>query len=239
MKHINYFSNLCLLSILIAVVLTSGVNAQTPEKIDVKQNEGEHTTSLRKMTYYYPEFENGVVILANGASIPSKLNYNLLSGEIEFIDKNKDTLALNNLHTINSIIIATDSFYYDNDHKELLKLVANYKRTKLLVKDEYEVTNTRSIGALGRETDANVTQILPSKILKADPEQSRNRNLTFSIKSVYYFSENNRFLTASKSNALKLFPEHKAEINKYIKTNKTNFKKEKDLKKLLQYMAKL
>lgn len=240
MLHLNLLSKFSLLFILAGFTSTSGAFAQAPEKINIQPTNGKYNNSVRKIAYYYPEFKEGKVMLVNGVSTTAKLNYNLLSGEIEFIDNEKDTLAIANMQTIKSIIIDTDSFYYDNDRKDLLKLLANYNNTKLFVKEKYQLSNVKSKGAMGTESNSLPPTSSSEHDFKNQPTRlSRNENLTFSIKSAYYISDHNRFLVANKSNALKLFSEHKAALTDYIKENDTDFKSEEDLKKLLQYMAKL
>lgn len=69
--------------------------------------------------YRYPDFIPGKLIYKNGNLSSARFNYNLLLGEIEFIQI-RDTLMIINKKDISAILIAQDTFYYDNGYIELL-----------------------------------------------------------------------------------------------------------------------
>lgn len=232
-------SKTCLLLCSMVLIGIHESKAQAPQKIKIKASNGEINSSIRKQAYYYPNFQDGKVIFLSGISNAGNLNYNMLSGEVEFIDKRNDTLELANMYTVAMVTISTDSFYYDQKNKQLLKLLADYTNTKLLVKEMYELSNIKSIGAMGRETNSNAPSSSRDLQFNTQNKLKQNESMVFSSKPTYYFSNHNSFLPANKSNALRLFPNHKAAVKNYIEKNKVNFKKEEEIKQLLQFAASL
>ncbi len=213
---------------------------QSTDKIKLKSTEGGMNASARRKAYYYPKFEEGNVLFVSGVNSKSLLNYNMLSGEIEFINSKKDTFALDNLHTVKMITIGTDAYYYNPDDKLLLKLVDDVDGTKLLVKEKYELSNIKNVGAMGMESSTTA----PNSSINTDYRATQNglksnESLIFSVKTAYYFAVQNSFLPATKANFLKLFPGHSEALKKYMKDNKTNFKEEEEIKKLFKYASSL
>lgn len=233
-------STIGLLAFCLAFISFTEVSAQTTKKIKVKPTDENASSSARKQAYYYDKFQDGKVVFLSGVVNPGNLNYNMLSGEIEFINSKKDTLELANMHTVAMVTINTDSFYYDRKERVLLKLLENYNDTKLLVKEKYELSNIKSVGAYGLETNSQAPN--STRDLQFDKTQQKlkqNETMVFSSKPVYYLSSSNSFVTANKSNILKVFPRHKAAVRDYIDKNRVNFRDEDDLKKLLQFAAQL
>jgi hypothetical protein len=240
MLHLKPFSRICFLASCLVFLAMTVTSAQTTKKIKVKPTDENSSSSARKQAYYYENFQDGKVVFLSGVVNPGNLNYNMLSGEIEFINSKKDTLELANMHTVALVTISTDSFYYDRKGKVLLKLLADYNKTKLLVSEKFELSNIKSVGAYGLETNSQAPN--STRDLQFDKTQQKlkqNETMIFTSKPAYYFSNYNRFLPANKSNVLKLFPNHETAVRDYISKNDTNFKNEEDLKKLLQFAAQL
>lgn len=240
MLHPKLLSQISLLGFCLAFLTLTEVNAQTTKRIKVKPTDENASSSARKQAYYYENFQDGNVVFLSGVINSGNLNYNMLSGEIEFINSKKDTLELANMYTVAMVTIGTDSFYYDRKEKVLLKLLEDYTDTKLLVKEKYELSNIKSVGAYGLETNSQAPN--STRDLQFDKTQQKlkqNETLVYSTKPVYYLSNSNSFVTANKSNILKVFPRHKAAVRDYIDKNRINFKDEEDLKKLLQFAAQL
>ena len=70
--------------------------------------------------FKYPSFVIGTVIFKDGRNVRSRLNYNSLIGQIQFIDLKGDTLSLAEEETVRYIVIGTDSFCYDKGYIELI-----------------------------------------------------------------------------------------------------------------------
>lgn len=240
MRNLNF---LCKVGALLCCIALIGLNetvAQAPEKIKVTPSDGQKNSSFRKLAYYYPNFQNGQVVLLNGLSNAGNLNYNMLSGEVEFIDSKRDTLELANMYTVSMVVIGTDSFYYDQKNKALLKLIDNYTDTKLLVRERYKLSNIRSVGAFGIESNSAAPNTSSEyELNNSQNKLKQNQSLIFTSKSDFFYATHNGFLQANKSNTMTLFSKHKSAIKEYIEKNRVDFDKKEQVLLLLQFANSL
>lgn len=215
--------------------------AQRPDRIKVKPTDGKLSADVRSEAYYYPEFVEGEVAFRNGKVTAGVLNYNMLTGEIEFVNNKKDTLALANMFDVHFASFGPDLFYYDGESKSLLRLLQDYDNTKLLVKERYELTNIKNVGAFGMESSTSAPTSSSRNQIVRDTQNTlkQNESLIYSARSSYYFADKNQYMPASKSSVLKMFPKSRSELKKYIKEHKINFNNKEDVSQLLQYAADL
>lgn len=236
----SLFPAICFL-FCIALLTASDTFAQKADRLKLKPTDGNLDASVKSQAYYYPEFKSGKVSFINGISSTSSLNYNMLSGEVEFISSKKDTLALADIHYVKMITIEADTFYYDQKDQALLKLVMGANGNKLLVKERYELTDIKNVGAFGIESSSTSPNSSSRNQVLGNSQNKlkQNETLVYSLKSDYYFADEDRFVPANKANALKLSPTHKKAVQEYIKENKTSFNSEEQLINLLKYVASL
>ena len=186
--------------------------------------------------YRYTDFTFGKVVFTNGTINSAKLNYNLLSAEMEFL-QGKDTLSILRKKEIDFISIAQDTFYFENGYLEQIAcgpfkigLKQYIKLNKILKKDSY---GTRTSGS-----DKNSYGWLP-----ADGnfhKLTANEDMVYQKTQEYYLSDQSRrFVQFRKKNVLKLFPDKNSEVQNYIKSNQINFDSENDLLKLAGYLRSL
>lgn len=188
--------------------------------------------------FSYPNFTNGKVFLRGNTKAEAKLNYNRLVDEMHFIDAKGDTLALDNEKNIQFIVIANDTFYYDEGYVRLLS-TGNF--LKLAIRQVWLITDTRQVGAYNT-TNNSVAMISLTDV----NERGRLYDLTvhedviLTKVETYYFGDNyNHFVSANKANLLMLFPKEERRIGKYLKENKVNFNNKEDIEKLVQFLEHL
>jgi hypothetical protein len=187
--------------------------------------------------YRYPEFSTGRIQVQSGVYAEAKLNYNFLSGEMEYI-KNRDTLAIANKKDISFVVVANDTFYYDKGYyleqiyqgpfKVVLKQYIKLKETQK--QDSYGTTSagsaTTSYGSL--PASGNFYKL------------TANTDLVLQRTLEYYLSDQpGEFVQYTKKNVMKLFPQFKDKINAYLKSNKVNFDNRTDLIRLADYLKTL
>src|SRR3979490_1611624 len=92
------------LSILSGLLFSICVQAQN-NKIEVKSTEDLKETLTTQARYKYPDFSNAIIYFKNRAATAAPLNYNLLLGEMQFVDNTGDTLSVANEMDIKYITI--------------------------------------------------------------------------------------------------------------------------------------
>lgn len=230
MNKIAIFSCLCLISI-------SNTFAQYTDKIVVKAGQ-DFMESLSKQIYYYPQFVEGTVVYKDGMASGAALNYNMLIGEMQFIDPKHDTLSLANEQTVQYVTIAKDSFFYD---KGFLALVTSNPTIKLAIRQRIKVIDKQKIGAYDQPSSTG-------SIDSYNSVQSGNRMYKLDIRedivlaketSLYLGDKFNHFVIANKKNSIKFSSNKQSEVEKYIRENNIDFNKKEDMIKLIGFLQDL
>jgi hypothetical protein len=220
---------------------TSPLQAQNTDKFRVKSGEEAEKAIPASYKYRYDTFRNGSVSFYGGRSATARLNYNLLVGEMQFIDLTGDTLSLADEQTIQHIKIEENTFYYDPKYG-YLEVVAQYPAVKLTLQQSFSTVSKEKKGAYEQSTGASSIKNYNSyasgntRLQKLDPDGD-----VLIAREVGYFlvDENNRAHRANKSNVLKLFAKQKKAISTYLDEADIDFDKEEDLRQLLQFCSEL
>jgi hypothetical protein len=183
-------------------------------------------------------FVDGRVIFRNGVIAASKLNYNLLNGEMQFIAPTGDTLSIANENTINHIEIGNLTFYYDQMY---LQLVKAYPKVKLAARQQLKVVDKQKIGAYGQASPASSIDSYRSF---SDGVRTYNldirEDILLSRQTTYYLGDRfNNFLKANKKNLFNMFSKHEKALDKYLKENAPDFTNQEDLLKLITFLQDL
>jgi hypothetical protein len=225
------------LLILPILIFYGSLSAQKYEPVTVKA--GMRVVDCFPFTerYRYPEFTTGWIKVKSGVLSDTKLNYNFLSGEMEYI-RNKDTLVIANKKDIRFIAVAQDTFYYDKGYymeqiaggtlKVVLKQYMKLKETQK--QDSYGTTSAgaamTSYGSL--PANGNFYRL------------TANTDMMFQRTLEYYLSDpSGGYIQYTKKNVMQLFPQHEDKIKAYLKSNKVNFEKRDDLIRLAGYLSAL
>jgi hypothetical protein len=173
-------------------------------------------------------------VFNNGNINSGRFNYNILSGEMEFIQL-RDTLSINNKKDISLIAVAQDTFFYDNGYIEMILggpvKVGYMQKFKLK-----EIQKKGAMGTINRSSSidtynsisftGNFYQLIP------------NEDWVFQKKELYYFSTTARgFIQFNKKNVIKAFQQKEDAVKDYLKSNKIDFDSRKDLFKLADYLG--
>lgn len=220
---------------------TSLLQAQNTDMFRVKSGEEAEKNIPATYKYRFETFRNGSVSFYNGRSATARLNYNLLLGEMQFIDLTGDTLSLADEQTIQSIKIEEDTFYYDPKYG-YLEVVAQYPAVKLTLQQSFSTVSKEKKGAYEQSTGASSIKNYnsyasgTSRLQKLDPDGD-----VLIAREVAYFlvDRNNRVSRANKSNVLKVFAKQKKAIGTYLDEKDTDFDKEEDIRQLLQFCSEL
>jgi hypothetical protein len=211
---------------------TYSATGQVSDNLVIKP--GENLSKVYNYIYKYPQFEYGKVYFLNGDVYAGKINYNILSEAMQFIDLKGDTLVLANETNLNFISIGADTFYYNN--KGYVEQVADVSGTKLLLKENI-LTSEEKIGAFGIPSSTLNIESKKTIIQGQIQRLTANVNLTLVKKRQYYFSDASlNILPTNSKNVLKVFTKEKYKIKSYLEENSIDFNNEDDLKKFFSYV---
>jgi hypothetical protein len=186
--------------------------------------------------YLYHEFTTGKVIFKTNIYLGIKLNYHYLNGEIEFLN-DSDTLTIVDKKDLKSIIVAEDTFYYDNGY--ILQIKSGYP--KIGLKESFEFKDYIKKDGIGSASSAGANTSY-SSISTAGGLHSMtaNEDLIFRRTKTYYIlMPNGDFDLYNKKNVCKMFQKNKEEIKSFLKSNNIKFDSQEDLLKLAEFLETL
>ncbi|MFD1145204.1 hypothetical protein ACFQ4C_29000 [Larkinella insperata] len=215
--------------------------AQTLPTIRVKGGPNWQRSVPFPERYRYPDFRTGTLTYLNGLTATGRFNYNILIGEMQFIDPRGDTLALANETTIRSVQVAEVAFLYDQKYG-FMEVTAEYLPVKLAMKPIFKTVRAEKNGAYNQSSGtSSITQYKSFVGSTGQLARLGQEGDLLLEKDVVYLviDQNNRFHRLSKGTILKIFSKNKSAIEAYLKTESIDFKKERDLRKLLQFCSEL
>ena len=218
--------------LLIFLVIQVSLHAQQGKTIFLKS--GQSSVDVLKFNdiYQYPVFKKGLVEFVNGLKANVLLNYNLLLGEMDFIDKKNDTLSLADAENLKWIIIENDTFYYNEIY---IQSLASHGAVKVGKSQEWKVIRTDQLGAFGQK-------VLTSNINFEYLGERRHEKLTvkedvnIALKSEFYISSKNKFQPLNKKNLLKQFPKSDKKISAFMNQENISLDNEADLIQLFDFI---
>ena len=219
------------------IFLSSSLSAQKYQSVTVRAGMKVIDAFPFSERYRYPEFVSGIILVKTGVYSETKLNYNLLNGEMEYIRK-KDTLAIANKKDVKLITAEQDTFYYDKGY--YMEQLSGGK-IKVVLKQYIKLKETQKKDSYGTSSSGSATTSYGSLPSQGNfYKMVANEDLVFQRTLEYYLTDHSGgFIQYNKKNVLQEFPQNKDAIKAYIKTNKINFNSREDLLKLADYLRSL
>jgi hypothetical protein len=234
MKTILLLAGACLASGLTA-------SAQADGPIRVKAGEEVGNAIPVGQRYRYEGFRPGSIKYLSGTVSNGRLNYNLLLGEMQFIDPKGDTLSLAGEITLDHVRVGDDLFYYDPENA-YLEVVADFNPVKLARKQMLVMAGNEKEGGYGQSTGTGAIKNYSSyatqnsQLLRFKPKG----DLLFNREETFFIVDGNkRAHKARRAGILKVYGRHKKAVEQYLKEQPVDFGQEADLKKLLGFCAQL
>ena len=222
-----------LLALIIFLTLNQNLLAQKKTVVVVKAGTKIADYFSASEIYLYPEFTGGACSLTNGQTIPGLFNYNLLSGEMDFV-KAKDTLAISNKEQIKYITVAKDTFYYANLCMQLIK----GNGLKVFYTQKIEFVDRQKNGALGTSGRSFTINSYDYMLIgKNSYNFKTNVDVIFRKKNEFFYRAGNRYVLLNKKNAEKILPEKQDLVKKYLKTNRIDFELKNDVLKFADFIS--
>ena len=186
--------------------------------------------------YLYPNFTAGKGYFKNGIVIPCLFNFNVLSGEMEFI-QSKDTLIIAKKGEINSIVVAKDTFYY---HDAYLQKIRS-GRLSVYVKRGIEIKNILKQGAMGTINRSAASDSYSFVLLGPRSfDMKLADDVVIQQKVGYFYSTSvNDFIPFTRKNIIRIMQGKEDEIKNFIKANKIDFESRENILSLAGFMDDL
>lgn len=217
--------------------LSLSVFAQSHRSIRIRAGEDIAKAYSPSGFYRFPSFEKATLLFKNGEQNKAQfLNYNILSGNMQFINGKGDTLEIAKPENIDSVFFDKDAFIYNDGFME----VVAYTDSILLLKKTTIKTQVEDIGAFGiPNSTGSIDNITRHDFYTNSNAYSFSLNQDIVINETvswfFYMTYKKQTVKATKSNLLNLLsPRQRRTAETFIDKNKINFSKEEDLKKLFE-----
>jgi len=222
----------------ITLFLSLLLNAQEKTSITIVAGEDVNKV-LSTSCFLFYDYQDATFYSKKGMG-KVKMNYNMLTGDMMFINEG-DTLALSNPQDIISITIGKQEFIYKS--KNYLEILQEIDNKMLLVQRRIKPTVVKQTGAYGVTTASasihNASGLQTTTSVYGDSKLNTTKQVVYEVVYTFYLQINNSLYTgATEKNFQKIFGANQKErISNYIKENKLNLKKEEDIIQLFNFCA--
>ena len=222
-------------STLLSIMILFVAVATGQEQVSAKVTTGEDLNAVfAQSRYLFQEFQDARVILSNGA-YQAKMNYNALSGEMEFISDNGETLTLGNIRDVRAIIFGNRTFVYaPKGYMEVLS--GGLSNCELLAQRRFQIIDRKKEGAYG--TYSGTTSIDSYSSVGTDSgymNLASTQEVTYKRTNDFYLEYSGKYLIANKSGFKKVFRKYKPDLENYLTNHPVNFSKEEDVIRFFAY----
>ncbi|MDP4223763.1 MAG: hypothetical protein Q8868_10660 [Bacteroidota bacterium] len=218
------------------LLINGNLAAQEKEIILVKAGTNILDYFPFKERYQFPEFRDGKVKFKNGLTSSGRFNYNILTGEMDFVQA-QDTMAFSNKKDISYVTVAMDTFFYSNGYVDLI----SHGHVKIGMKQRILLKEIERKGAYGM-TDRN-SAIDTYNLVEAGGnfyKLTPNEDWVLGRSKQFYIKDSQgEFILLNKKYLFDLFPLKRDSIKEYLKSNKVDFRSEDDMRKLGDYLDNL
>ena len=225
--------------IILLLLIPGWVSAQNRQIVEAGSGEDLSQKASTQIQFLFPEFTDGEVFY-NGYKGNGKLNYNMLLGEMQFLENNQ-VLALANVKDVMVVRINNRKFYPFND-KEFAEELMSTGNYQLRVRRKGNAAQYSKKGAYG--TTSSTSSITSYSSIVSDGRQfdlNVIEEVLISLNCFYYLVGTNgkHVLIKNIKTFTKQFPVYRTQIEEFVKDNRTRFDQEDDLKALLKFCSKL
>jgi hypothetical protein len=218
----------------VGVLFLNNVSAQQRKIYVVKAGEIPSEVLPVEAMYEFPQFKQGTVYMRDGSASTTKLNYNILLNEMQFITNKGDTLAIAYPETIKNLTIDTSYYLYDKTYIHVIVQIDSFRlgKKQLYLQSPYR---TRS----GYDAPTGAGSITTYSSLSSGFTNAKlqvKKDVQFEKEVLHVISDKfNHFFKADKKSFLNIFSKKRNEIENYMNENKINYLRQDDLEKLLMF----
>jgi hypothetical protein len=223
------------------LLLPGWVFAQNRQIVETASGDDLSGKVSTTMQYLFPEFSIGEVYFFNAPKGSGMLNYNMLVGEMQFMDNN-EVLGIANVKDVAMVNINNRRFYPFNNRGEFTEELFSTDQLQLRIRRKGNVAPFAKKGAYG--TSSSTSSITSYSSVNSGDRQynlSVASDVIISLRTFYYLVGTNGKLTqiTNVKAFTKQYPAHRARIEAFAKERNIRFDREADLKALLVYCSEL
>lgn len=213
------------------------VSAQNKQIVEAVSGEDLTSKISTRLQYVFPEFTDGDVFY-KGHKGKGKINYNMLVGEMQFVENNQ-VLSLANVKDVVMINIG-DRKFYPYREKEFTEEILTTAKHDLRVRYRGNMAQHSKKGAYGIDSSTSATTQY-SNVVSDNYRLNVSENVLVTVRYFYYLVGTNGKYTQIKNikTFTKQFPLYRSQIENFAMENNTRFDNQDDLKELLEYCSKL
>ena len=214
--------------------------AQESQLIEANSGEDLSGKISTNMKYLFPEFTEGQVFFKNSFMSTGKLNYNVLIGEMQFVE-NDELMALESKNI--TVVNINDRLFFPYKGSEFSEELFSTENYKLRMRSKGHVSPFAKKGAYG--TSSATSSITSYTSVSGSDGQLYNlsvaEDVLVSVRNFYYLvGENGKYLQITNIKTFtKQFPAFRNQIEAFAKENMIRFDNEDDLIRLLVYCSEL
>jgi hypothetical protein len=198
------------------------------------------TGKFQNTIYKYKDFQNGKIIFSDGVAVDTRLNFQRVLQQLQFINPKGDTLAVAHPETYSCFVINTDTLYYSE--KGFLFSIYQQGQTRLVKKEVLKFIGKEKKGAYGSYSE--VSSANSNSTYSNDDQFTTyigiDENSIYKMQYEYFLIDKYHTLfPANKKSFYNLYSSKQKQLRDYMEANNVNFKREKDLVTLVTYMQEL
>ncbi|MCL2412696.1 MAG: hypothetical protein FWC98_00980 [Bacteroidales bacterium] len=207
--------------------------------------QAQQTDTRDKRVFFYDTFQRGTAFFLDGTFSVAMLNYNFVSGEIQFINHLDGSIlnlvrdpGLSHIEIQNEIFVPVDRGF---------AVMILDGPVALLQKDRITLRR-RTTGALGIETntatgqeDVSLVSIVSLPTAR-EFETSTERNphlINHRIETTFFLMKDQKVYSATRRNFLRLYREVRPQLETFIRENNVDFRNEQHLRGLTMFANSL
>ena len=157
--------------------------------------------------YSYPDFRSGIVMFPQNEAATAMVNYNLMLGEMQFIDPKGDTLYIGDPQKFDRIAVGLDTFFFN---KGYLRQMAYKNKVRLLQRQTIRMASRTTLGVFDQPAQGAATTYSSFIGNTHDVTLRTNQKITFKKETYYFLMDHNQTLyPLSLKNLQMLFPKDK------------------------------
>jgi len=222
---------------LFMLLLPGWIFAQERQIIEANSSEDLAGKVSNNMQYLFPEFTDGQVFMKKSFVSTGKLNYNMLIGEMQFLE-NDDVMALDTRDI--DVVNINDRLFFPYKGNEFSEELLSTDVSKLRVRRKGNLAPYAKKGAYG--TTSSTSSITSYSNVEGGGQMyklSVADDVIVSVRNFYYLvGENEKYVQITNAKTFtKQFPELRSQIEAFVKENRIRFDDADDLKKLLAYCS--